>query len=37
MLLIERLKKTINDWQDKPDSAPTGKMICHLIEGEYDE
>lgn len=37
MLLKERLKKAINDWQDKPDSVPTGKMICHLIEGEDDE
>jgi len=37
MLLRKRLKKAINDWQDKPDKAPTGEMICHLIEGEDDE
>ncbi|PKG80815.1 MerR family transcriptional regulator [Colwellia sp. 75C3] len=37
MLLRERLTKAINNWQDKPDNAPTSNMICHLIEGEDDE
>lgn len=32
--LREKLKNAINDWQSKPDKAPTGHMICHLIEGE---
>ena len=33
LLLRKKLKKAINEWQDKPDKAPTGHMICHLIEG----
>lgn len=32
--LREKLKNSINDWQSKPDKAPTGHMICHLIEGD---
>ena len=32
--LREKLRNAINDWQRKPDKAPTGHMICHLIEGE---
>jgi len=35
--LRARLQKAITDWRDKPDKAPTGDMICHLIEGELDE
>lgn len=34
LLLREKLTAAINDWQCKPDLAPTGNMICHLIEGE---
>mgnify|MGYP003629745679 FL=1 len=34
--LREKLSRAINDWQDKPDKAPTGHMICHLIEGESE-
>jgi DNA-binding transcriptional MerR regulator len=34
LLLREKLRKAINNWQDKPDKAPTGHMICHLIEGD---
>lgn len=30
--LFERMKAAVLDWQDKPDKAPTGDMICHLIE-----
>lgn len=37
LLLREKLRKAINDWQSKPDKAPTGHMICHLIEGETVE
>ena len=35
--LRKRLQNAIQDWQNKPDKAPTGEMICHLIEGVYDE
>lgn len=34
LLLREKLKQAISDWQKKPDKAPTGHMICHLIDGE---
>tara|TARA_R110001583_G_scaffold11560_7_gene52073 strand:- start:2889 stop:3311 length:423 start_codon:yes stop_codon:yes gene_type:complete len=34
LLLREKLRNAIDDWQDKPNKAPTGRMICHLIEGE---
>ena len=34
LLLREKLRKAISDWQFKPDKAPTGHMICHLIEGD---
>jgi len=34
LLLREKLRNAISDWQSKPDKAPTGDMICHLIEGE---
>ncbi len=37
LLLREKLKKSITDWQHKPDKAPTGHMICHLIEGDITE
>lgn len=30
--LRERMKTAVADWQHKPDKAPTGEMICHLIE-----
>ncbi len=36
-LLREKLSNAINDWQSKPDKAPTGRMICHLIEGDICE
>ncbi|WP_081180910.1 MerR family DNA-binding protein [Colwellia sp. PAMC 21821] len=34
LLLREKLRSAIKDWQNKPDKAPTGHMICHLIEGD---
>lgn len=34
LLLREKLRKAVSDWQRKPDKAPSGHMICHLIEGE---
>lgn len=37
LLLREKLRNAINDWQAKPDKAPTGHMICHLIEGDAHE
>ena len=30
--LRNRMQTAINDWNAKPDRAPTGHMICHLIE-----
>lgn len=33
LLLRDKLKNAINDWKNKPDKAPTGHMLCHLIEG----
>lgn len=30
--LRKRMSAAINEWSVKPDRAPTGKMICHLIE-----
>lgn len=33
LLLREKLKNAISDWKNKPDKAPTGHMLCHLIEG----
>lgn len=37
LLLREKLKNAISDWQSKPDKAPTGHMICHLIEGDDNQ
>ena len=34
LLLREKLRDAIDDWQSKPNKAPTGQMICHLIEGD---
>jgi len=34
LLLREKLRNAISDWQSKPDKTPTGHMICHLIEGD---
>lgn len=31
--LRKRLQTALKDWQNKPDRAPTGNMICHLVEG----
>ncbi|TMM42407.1 MerR family transcriptional regulator [Colwellia ponticola] len=36
LILRKRLKKAMDDWQSKPNKAPTGDMICHLIEGESE-
>jgi len=36
LALRNRLQLAISDWQHKPDQAPTGDMICHLIE-DFDE
>lgn len=33
LALRNRLQAAITDWQSKPDIAPTGHMVCHLIEG----
>ena len=30
--LRQRMKSAIEEWDSKPDRAPTGQMICHLIE-----
>ena len=30
--LRERMVLAVKDWSDKPDKAPTGDVICHLIE-----
>ena len=37
LLLREKLRNAINDWQSKPNKAPTGHMICHLIEGDVHQ
>lgn len=37
LLLREKLRNAIDDWQSKPNKAPTGHMICHLIEGDECE
>ncbi|MCJ8319008.1 MAG: MerR family DNA-binding protein [Colwellia sp.] len=34
LLLREKLRAAIEDWQTKPDKTPTGNMICHLIEDQ---
>tara|TARA_R110001583_G_scaffold7248_3_gene36162 strand:+ start:1316 stop:1741 length:426 start_codon:yes stop_codon:yes gene_type:complete len=34
LLLREKLRNAISEWQSKPDKVPTGHMICHLIEGD---
>lgn len=31
-LLRGRMQRAIHEWSQKPDKAPTGNMICHLIE-----
>jgi len=33
--LRAKLSKAVIDWSNKPNLAPTGNMICHLIEGTY--
>ena len=30
--LRKRMEAAVTDWHHKPDKAPTGDMICHLIE-----
>jgi len=37
LLLRDKLSKAVSDWQRKPDKAPSGHMICHLIEGDISE
>ena len=32
LALRTRMQSAINDWQDKPNKAPTSEMVCHLIE-----
>ncbi|MFT6246894.1 MAG: DNA-binding transcriptional MerR regulator [Cognaticolwellia sp.] len=32
LLLREKLKSAIDEWQHKPNKTPTGHMICHLID-----
>ncbi|GIU34977.1 MerR family transcriptional regulator [Shewanella colwelliana] len=31
--LRSKLTQAVTEWSTKPDQAPTGNMICHLIEG----
>jgi DNA-binding transcriptional MerR regulator len=31
-MLLKRMKAALRDWEGKPDKAPTGHMVCHLIE-----
>ena len=33
LALRTRMHSALRDWQNKPDQAPTGHMVCHLIEG----
>mgnify|MGYP006085845565 CR=1 FL=1 len=33
LALRSRLQAATADWKNKPNKAPTGEMICHLIEG----
>jgi len=30
--LRDRMKRAIEEWDQKPDKSPTGHMLCHLIE-----
>lgn len=30
--LRDRMQRAVLDWGQKPDKAPTGHMLCHLIE-----
>lgn len=32
LALRERMQSALEDWKSKPDKAPSGHMICHLIE-----
>jgi len=34
--LREKMSRAIVEWHQKPDKAPTGDMICHLIE-EFEQ
>jgi len=34
LLLREKLKNVIRDWQNKPDKAPTVHKVSHLIQGD---
>jgi DNA-binding transcriptional MerR regulator len=31
-ILRDRMASAVDDWNTRPDRAPTGHMICHLIE-----
>lgn len=33
LALRNRMHAALHEWQDKPDKAPSGHMVCHLIEG----
>lgn len=35
--LRQRMLSAIETWNQKPDRAPTGDMVCHLIEGFNDD
>ena len=37
LLLREKLRNAVAQWRGKPNKAPTGHMICHLIEGDNHE
>lgn len=34
--LRDRMLTAVDNWNDKPDSQPTGNMVCHLIE-EFED
>ena len=36
ILLRQKMQAAIKEWSAKPDRAPTGKMICQLIE-DYEQ
>ena len=36
-LLCERMESALHEWQDMPDSVPTGSSICKLIESRGEQ
>lgn len=35
--LRARMQQAVEQWQSEPDMAPTGEMVCHLIEQHFVE